>query len=307
MRALAVLAVVGGCYRSSAPPAAPPAKPALHAHARTAADPLGFLPVDSELVAYLDVGALRRTTLWARFEPALLAKVGPALEQFRLACAFDPLPQIEHVAIGIRHFSTPQLDGVLVIRGIARTQLTSCMEKVVAAQPTLARIDRGVVLLHPDPGEKPVAFAFADARTLVIFAGEQATTAQALRDVLSGGAALRASEAFMEMYGRIDARRLAWFFLSGRSKIFDGVAALGFHPNAVYGSLDASVGTTAKLFVRMPTAADATNLVTTLQSQLAAVRSLVEKFEVSTDDSDVLFDVAVTEDQLMLAASLFGP
>jgi len=306
MRELAVLAVVG-CYSSSPRPPTPPAKPAHAPHVRAAADPLGFLPIDAELVAQLDVGALRRTTLWARFEPALLAKAGPTLEQFRLACAFDPLPQIEHVAIGIRYLGTPQPDGVLVIRGIARAQLMRCMDKVVASQPTLATLDRGVVLLRPDPGEKPVAFAFADARTLVIFAGEHAATAQGLRDVLSSGAALRTSEAFMEMFGRIDGKRIAWFFLNGTSKIFDAVATFGFHPHAFYGSLDATVGATAKLFVRMPTAAEATNLVTTIQGQITAVQALVERFEVSTDDLDVVIDVALTEDQLALGANLLGP
>src|SRR5687768_2298173 len=71
MRSLVVLLVAVGCYRAErvAPPE--PGKPvaAPVRHARTAADPLGFLPFDAQLVAHLDNVQLRQSSLWARFEP----------------------------------------------------------------------------------------------------------------------------------------------------------------------------------------------------------------------------------------------
>ena len=44
-----------------------------------------------------------------------------------------------------------------------------------------------------------------------------------------------------------------------------------------------------------------------IQGQIAAVKSLVEKFDVTTEDIDVVVDITLTEDQLMLGASLLGP
>ncbi|MBA3501851.1 MAG: hypothetical protein M4D80_23145 [Myxococcota bacterium] len=308
MRKLAVLALIAGCYTGKAPPA-PVTAPveAVSRHARTAADPLGFLPIDADLVMSLDTVSLRRTALWNRIEPTLMTKAGPTLEQFKAACGFDPVPQIEHVTVGLKHVSTVQREGVIVVGGLARSQLMGCMTRAIRQTPTLARIERNVVLLTAAPGEKPVAFAFADARTLVILAGEKAATAQGLRDILDAGAPLRSSEMFMEMFGRLDVRRHAWFFVNESSKLFDSIGSLGVHPRAVFGGIDMPAGATAKLYVRMPNAGEASTLVTMLKSQLAAVQSLVEKFEVEAEDVDVVVDIVLTEDQMMLGASLLGP
>jgi hypothetical protein len=308
MRDLALLALVAGCYTAKAPlaPTPTPVEP-VSRHARTAVDPLGFLPIDADLVVSLDTASLRRTALWNRIEPTLMEKAGPTLEQFKVACGFDPVPQIEHVAVGLKNASTPQLEGIVVVGGLSRSQLMGCMTRALRQTPKLARIERNVVLLTTEPGEKPVAFAFADARTLVILASEKAATAQGLRDILDAGAPLRSSEVFMEMFGRLDVRRHAWFFLNGTSKLFDGVGSLGVHPRAVFGGIDMPAGATAKLYVRMPSASEASTLLTMIQSQLAAVQALVEKFEVTVEDVDVVVDIVLTEDQLMLGANLLGP
>jgi hypothetical protein len=308
MRNVAVLALVAGCYTAQTPPVSTPAPlEPVSRHARTAADPLGFLPIDADLVVSLDTASLRRTALWNRIEPTLMTKAGPTLEQFKVACGFDPVPQIEHVTVGLKNVSTPQLEGVIVVSGLARSQLMGCMTRAIRQTPKLAGIERNVVLLTAEPGEKPVAFAFADARTLVILAGEKAATAQGLRDILDAGAPLRSAEVFMEMFGRLDVRRHAWFFVNASSKLFDSVGALGVHPRAMFGGVDMPAGATAKLYIRMPNASEASTLLALIQSQIAAVKSLVEKFEVTAEDIDVIVDIALTEDQLMLGASLLGP
>jgi hypothetical protein len=217
------------------------------------------------------------------------------------------VPQIEHVAVGLRNASTPQLEGIVVVGGLSRSELMGCMTRALRQTPQLARIERNVVLMTTEPGEKPVAFAFADTRTLVILASEKAATAQGLRDILDAGAPLRSSEVFMEMFGRLDVRRHAWFFLNGTSKLFDGVGSLGISPRAVFGGIDMPAGATAKLYVRMPSASEASTLHTMIGNQLAAVQALVEKFEVTVEDVDVVADIVLTEDQLMLGANLLGP
>jgi hypothetical protein len=44
-----------------------------------------------------------------------------------------------------------------------------------------------------------------------------------------------------------------------------------------------------------------------IQGQITALQAVVERFEVSSDDLDVVIDVALTEEQISLGASLLGP
>ena len=308
MGKVAVLALIAGCYTAATPPAAPPQPvEAGSRHARTASDPLGFMPIDADVVVSLDTASLRQTALWNRIEPSLMERAASTVEKFRAACGFDPLPQIEHVALGIRHVSTPHKEGVIVVGGMSRSQLMGCVTRAIRSSALEARIERNVVVMTKETDGQPVAFAFADARTLVVLVGDRAAGAQGLRDILDGGAPLRSSETFMDLFGRIDVRRHAWFFANGTSKLFDGIGSLGVQPRAVFGGIDMPAGATAKLYVRMASANDATALVTMVQSQLAAVRSLVEKLDVTAEDIDVVVDLSLTEDQLMVGANLLGP
>ena len=308
MRTLALLVLVGSCYRGEPAPTAPPrVKPAPQPrHARTAVDPLGFLPIDSQLVAHLDVVKLRQSSAWPRFEPTILAKTGTVVGQFQALCGFDPLPMIQSIAIGIHGVDTPQLGGVFVVRGLARGALMPCIEKAITQQPTVGSIDRGIVTIRGDANEPPVVFAYADTRTVVLLAGH-GSSADALRHLLDAGAPPRGSQAFMDMFGRIDPRRAAWFFLDGNSKMFAQTALMGFKPRGVVGFVDLQSGLTAKIIARMATATEAQTLVATFQSQLTAAQSLVAKLELIAEDADIVVDLALTDDQLVWMSALLAP
>ena len=311
MRSLVILALAAGCYRGAATAPAEPANDARRgtpSHARTALDPLGFLQVDAEMVASLDVAQFRQSTLWARVEPRLLEKAASTIDEFRSACGFDPLPLIQTVAIGMRGLETPQLAAVLVVRGVPRAQMMPCVHKAVARDPGTGTIDRdGVVSVRGAPNEPPVVFAYADGRTVVMLTGHGASPA-ALRAVLDRGAPLRGSPAFMDMFGRVDTRRTGWFFLNGNSQLFSSARfPSGFRPRAIFGSADATSGLSAKVVMRMPQASDAQSIVGMVQGQLAAMRSLVAKLDVVAEEADVVIDLALTDDQLAMIAGLLGP
>ena len=310
MRWLVLLAVVG-CYRSEpanpAAPARPAVVPAEARYARTAADPLGFLPSDAQVVAHLDVAQLRQSALWSRLEPKLMEKAADTLGKFRATCGFDPLSRIHSMAIAMRGLDTPQQGGVIVIRGVPRAEMMPCVEKEVARQPAVGTIDRHrVVTVRGAANEPPVVFAYADARTLVITLGH-GSSPQLLRDTLDGGTPLRLSDTFMAMFVRIDPRRSGWFFMNGGSQLFDTASAMGMRPHGIFGSVDVTSGLAAKVVLRMPGPAEAQNLVAMAQSQLAAVQALVAKLDIAAEDADVVIDVALTDDQMTMLANLLGP
>ena len=309
MRSLVILALAAGCYRGEPVKPAPPAEPqrARPTHARTALDPLGFLPIDAEAVAYLDVTQFRQSTLWTRLEPRLLEKAASTIDEFRNVCGFDPMPLVQTIAIAMRGIETPELAAVLVVRGVPRAQMMPCIQKAVARDPKTGAIRDGIVTVHGAPNEPPVVFTYVDGRTVVMVTGHGASQT-ALRHVLDRGAPLRTSPAFMDMFGRVDTRRTGWFFLNGSARMFDSARfPTGFRPRAMFGSADATSGLAAKLVMRMPQPADAQNLVGMVQGQLAALRSLVAKLDVVAEDADVVIDLALTDDQLAMIAGLLGP
>jgi len=98
MRWLLVAVACAACYRDAAPPAAPPEPPR---HARTAADPLAFLPADAELVVSVDAAQLRSSALWQKVQPALTAKLGDMLAAFAAECGYDPVAAVKRITLGI--------------------------------------------------------------------------------------------------------------------------------------------------------------------------------------------------------------
>ena len=295
---LALLLLVG-CYTSGGAPVEP-AKPPPPRHARATTDPLAFLPIDSEVVASLDTVQLRGSTLWPKFEMALRGKTA-VLDQFRAACGFDLLSMVKRLTVGMRDLDAPKPQSVLVIRGVERMRMMLCAEKSIAADPGSATIEQGIVTLHTSD----TAFAFADATTLVLVSGN--ATREHVREVLDSGSPLRGSEAFTDLYGRIEPTKSAWFFINGTSKFAQTAAAIGVKMHALFGSFDVSQGVGAKLVLRVDDEPQAQNLVTMLQPQIGAVKSMVEKLEVTSDGPDVLLDAQLSDEQASLLVNVVLP
>ena len=91
-----------GCYKAApAPPptaAQPPSAPlsARPAHDYRAAlgDPLGFLPIDSELVVAIDGDQVRKSPLWAMAEQRIRGAAGAKLATFSTMCGVDPIAKV---------------------------------------------------------------------------------------------------------------------------------------------------------------------------------------------------------------------
>ncbi len=305
----AIAAIAASCYQTPAP--APPATvmPENRAHARIASDPLGFLPIDAEVVAHLDAQQLRRSDVWQRFEPMILAKVGPSLAQFQALCGFDPLVTVRRVSVGLKDV-TGNPSGVIVVRGIERSALMGCIDRALAKQPA-ARVDRGIVTVAGTTGEPPTVFGFVDASTLVLLVGRGAS-AGALRAAFGAGAPLRGSPAFTELHATLETRRPIWFVINGSSKLFDQAAGFGLKPRAVFGSLELSSGLVVDMRMRLETADQAQQVATMAQGQLGAVQGFVSKLEVTAAEADVVVALGMSPEQLetmtgLLAGSLGSP
>lgn len=304
MRLALVCCVLAACFHDPAPaPVGPPARaprvnPAIY-------DPLGFLPMDAEAVVWIDVSQLRASALWKTLEPKMSANAGDVLARLRTQCGVDLLPSVRQIVMGLKALGEePGPSGVFVVRGLDRKAFWACMEHLAKADPRVT-IANDVVLVKGGPGQNPAAFTLAGASTLVSVISPTASPEELAR-VIKGGAPLRASPAFVEMLGRIETQRTAWFALNGNGKLFDKIAALGIRPTSFSGSVDLANGFTAAARVRLDSEDSARNLAGLGQAQLGQVKALVDEIELSSEDADLVFRVVMTQEQLESIVRMFG-
>jgi hypothetical protein len=306
---LAGVLVLGACFSSKsskgggateAPANKAPAGPDYSA---TLADPLGFLPLDSELVLGVDAAQLRQSELWRQLEPKLLASAGQGLAAFEAACKFNPITSIRGITMGLKRLGEDKASGVVVLAGLDRAHLTECLRKAAKDNPTLVRSAGDVFTIHTDSGD--LAFAFVDAASAVALVGPGASD-QALREVLRSGAPLRTSPAFLQMLGLVDLDASLWLFMNGASKVFDSAASTGFRPKAVFGNVSVGSGLSAKLRMRLDSANTASQLATMAQGQLGSVSNFFDKLDVTADDADVVVAAALTQQQLDNLTAMLG-
>lgn len=178
--ALAVTALAGsGCEKKEDKAATPgatgaaPATPAPGAASApggaTAAVPSGtgfaVFPADSQLLVGINVGALRSSALWAQNKDKLEQGLPPEFAELRAACGLDPLAQLETVIFAGR---PQQEEGVMVVKGLQRSAIKGCGEKMAASKgKKLAIADEGNLTSYTTDGET-VWGAWIDDKTMVV-------------------------------------------------------------------------------------------------------------------------------------------
>jgi hypothetical protein len=295
VRALLPLVLVAACYRGGGPaPATPPEPPQ---RVRTAADPLAFLPADSELVVSIDAAQLRASMLWERIETTLRLAADDMLAAFLVHCGYDPVASVTRVTAGLRSVRARPVEGVMVLRGVDRDQTLKCLAELrdprITIHGAFATLSYGEVSI----------LGFATAQTLVVLTGRQASE-QALARILDGGAPLRATPWFRELFGFVQTSEALWFVLGASG--FGQNATLGIRPLALLGAANLANGFTGTLRVRLETPDMASNLVALAQSQSATAKQVLEEFEATAEDADVVVRLSMTQTQLDAVLTMLG-
>ncbi|HEY0477180.1 MAG TPA: hypothetical protein VGD37_06630 [Kofleriaceae bacterium] len=280
---LALVLASAACYHEGAAP--PSNKLAPSAEPMVAADPLSFLPLDSDIVLGIDIRALRASALWKEYLPRLTQAVGANLAEVQRRCGFDPIQAIDSVTIGTRTKDTS--DTVVVIRGPERDRTVACLQSNVAPGTTVTTVpgDRGVLLVASKNGARNLA-TFADRSTLVLV-GATRSTPDALRAVLRGGAPLRGSQGFVAAFDRLEPGATMWLVVNGKALIFDQMAVGGVRPLAMYGTLRVGDGLQGRLHVRLTTPDEAAKLAGVAQTQIQPAAAMVDRLT-ATAEGDVM-------------------
>lgn len=307
-----VLVLLGGCFKSSGSGATATATPSNSVrgvdYSATLLDPVGFLPIDSEVVLSVDGDQLRGSALWRMVEPKLMAAAGQDLVAFKQFCNIDPVASIRDVTIGIKNLQQETPDGVLVVGGLDGARMLDCMKRSREAGETSVSIENGIVVIDDtDKSGQPdqVVFAFADATTLVMLVGPK-TTKQAFLAVLASGAPLRKSPMFSELLQQVDVSAPVWGVMNGSSSAFDDLRGMGIKARAVFGSAQLGAGLAVSMKLRLENAQEAQGLAGMAQGQLGAAKNFFERLEVTAEATDVVVVAAMTDAQLQSMIGLLG-
>ncbi len=278
----------------------------------TIADPVGFLPVDAELVLGIDVDALRRSPLGPQISGKLSTSAGPQLRAFQATCGFDPMQTIHSISMGLKNLKQDTPDGVIVVNGLDRPKLMACIAKLKGQGGNSSLVVEGDVILTTSSSGSRGAFAFVDASTIVGVIGATVGKPE-LHAVLSAGAPLHTSPAFAELLKLTDLEATVWTVVNGSSSLFDqATGALGMRPKAVFGSVTLTAGLTMNVRMRLDSAAQAQQLQQMVSGQIGMARAMADKLDVTTDQNDLVVAIAMNEQQLnniiqMVLGAVGGP
>jgi len=261
---------------------------------------LALLPVDAELVMGVNFAQVQQSALWKQFvEPMLLkGDVAAKLGELEAKCGFDPMTAVKSLSVGVRGLGTATLDGVAVVHGIEKAQLVTCLDKVKADTTNLEITQDGDVTSVKGKNGKTIAFSFINDTTALVLIGASATPA-GVKQAAAGTSALQTSQAFVEMYNKINTQDSVWLLMNGKAKVFEKVASL-MKPQAVYGSINVSDGLTVDLRVRVDSPDQATQLAQGAKQQASAAASMfpIDKLDINSDGSDIKVAVAVSAAKL---------
>ncbi len=291
--ALLVVAMLAACGSPPRPVSnhAPPPK----TYSRTAADVLGFLPGDADIVMALDAARLRHSALWSTIEPGISRMA-------KLPCMKEIIDSIDSVA-GAIHGAPNDQTTITVLRGPERSRVVACFTAYHTAGTTHVV---GDLAISTSAGSSSV-LGFADDHTAVIVSGAKATPAS-FHAVLESGSALRGSTSFGAIFPHVDPAATMWIAIDGNGETMKKTAGglLGSTPRYIVANAWVGDKLTLRVVLALVSATDATNLVATMKPQLGAAKSMLEQIDIDAHDADVELDVVATPQQLLTIAGMLG-
>jgi hypothetical protein len=267
-------------------------------------DPVGFLPIDAEVVVALDIPKIAQSALWKQYAPMVMGRLPETAKMLIDQCALSPTT----IAVSLKAVSDEGIpDGVAVIHGLDKAKaLGDCLTKAkqVATQHghTLA-FDNDILTATTKHGT--FVATFATDSTFVAVWGQHADHTT-LQQAISSGVGLRKSPAFTALLEKVNTGRPVWLVGNGNSKLFAQASALGVKPRGIAASIDVTDGVAFDGRVGVESPDQASQLSTMLKSQTGMATSFFDKLDIGTDAADVTLSVALSLEKLKTMMQMLG-
>lgn len=274
-----------------------------------ASDDLSLLPADSHIVLGLNFAQLQQSALWKQYIPALMAQGSKGLAEFQATCGFDPMQALQSASMGLKMNGEEDAEGVVVLHGPDKAKVMACLPKF---KDQLAKdggdlvVDGDVFTMKAGPDAASV-WTFVNGTTMVGTIGKAASKAT-LEAATKGGSALKTSQAFKDIYAKIDTKQSLWLLINGNAPFMAKATQAGFEAKAMFGSINVTDGLSLDMQMRLGTAEKATELVAMAQGQIGSpqVKAMFDKLEVTASGTDAKVSVALSGEKLKALVGMFG-
>jgi hypothetical protein len=269
---------------ASPPPVPAPAGPDL-------SDPLALLPADSDVIVRIDVAAMRRSPLWAKYKDHVIAAIAPSFAD----CGYDPFSDITTITAGLP--MSNEL-GNFVIRGLDRDKTLHCLHTSKVETDTSVTFDGDILTLTNKSGSVNM-LTFVDAHNAVM-QGSTKPTKETLNQALKLGAPLRADADLQAVEKKLASNAALSFVSRPGSSAFPRLMQqrIGAPARYLYATLHLSDRVEAHAAIVLANPDDATAIAAQMQPKIAALKGYVDQFEERADGDTLLVDVAITEAQV---------
>jgi hypothetical protein len=262
-------------------------------------DPLALVPAESDAVFRINGAALRRSSLWSKYQRRALTLFAPGF----VGCDYDPFSDLESVTAGIVMEAD---DGLFVIRGVDRDRLLGCLRNSNAPSNTDVAFDGAFVTMTHRHGAVNM-FTFVDRSTMVM-EGSTRPTKESLSRALSMGAPLRANPAYVELERKIDPEAaISVIFTPGSALLAQVEQQLGVPIQDGYLVVQITDRVELTITMSTDTIEHATQLADAIAPQLEDTRRHVDKLNVAARGTSLVFNAAVTEVEIERIVKLIEP
>lgn len=268
-------------------------------------------PASSKVVGGVNLNSARASALWTMYKPQIEAAMAQGeFAEFKTACGFDPFMQLQSIVAG----GDPSTEEVVIVaRGIERSQIKSCGEKLAAKEgKKLAVADEGN-LSHYQVDNESVWASWLDDTT-VVFAPEKDKDYITKRT--AGDTGLADGAEVMSLLKNVDTN--ATLFVAASSEAMGANPAAAMMPGAkgFFASLNLGEGLDIDAGVRFDTPDNAKNFTAMVQQQMAMAKGqqvppemagivkAVEKAVVKQNGNDMVVQLKLTNDDLKQLGSL---
>ncbi len=306
-----------GAGPARVPTLGPTAPVHVTAARKVAANDLGLLPADADVVFGIDMARIKNSALWQMFVAPQLANAA-GLHDFTAKCGFDPLASLSSVSIGVKDVGTGgNAAGTIVIHGFDKAKAWACFQNewhgTTPGDDTTVTIDGDVVLFGYRHGS--AAVTFTDNTTALVVFGPGAVTKATIEHVATGDSGLEASPAFADLFHNINSDDPLWLVVAPTSSLFPLVnGEIAKHADhqvsALYGSIDITDSISVQAGLRLASADQVNRLVARFQHGIdklvgnGKLSQYFDQLDVNADGGDVIVSMAANAGQLMsLAAS----
>jgi hypothetical protein len=253
---------------------------------------------------------LQQSPLWKQYMPPVIAAVS-GVKPFQDVCGFDPLASLQTITVGLKGFGdADKPTGTIVVHGYDRTKAMACFDsngiKHAEKLGTRVNVDDDVVMVAAPDGIQ-VGFTFVDQTTMIAIVGPDAGRKESILRVASGNAeGLESSQAFKDMYGKINTHDTLWLLINGNSPGVQKLVGMGMHMRALFGSLNVTDALSADVRVRVGSADEATSLTQLAQGQLPQAKMFFDKLDIVAEAEDIKISAAMSQQKLQQLVGMVG-